>query len=350
MANVKIRGVKAYVRNGKTYAYHRKTGTRLKSLYGSPEFFAELKSIEDKHQAQPKEAKPGTWGALVRKYKAPDGHLPTLSRRSQKDYNKVLDWLKPLDGMPVENFTRGFVLKLRDKARTQHKRRFANYVVAVVQSVLSWAREREYIANHDVRNIKPIKRPRDMDRANRPWTRAEWGAVTAAAPAHLLAPILLCGVLGWREGEAIKRPRTDYDPKEKKIKRTSLKSGKVVKTPVPCIISDALDALLPHGATTLLVNSRGEPWTEDGFRASMWTLRGRLKKAGLIGDGLTIHGLRHTCGTLMRELGFDKDTIADMLGQEDAGMAEWYARDAQLEKKLAGVVEKIDEHLSNKGV
>jgi hypothetical protein len=35
----------------------------------------------------------------------------------------------------------------------------------------------------------------------------------------------------------------------------------------------------------------------------------------------------------MRELGFDKDTIADMLGQEDAGMAEWYARDADLERK-----------------
>ncbi len=52
----------------------------------------------------------------------------------------------------------------------------------------------------------------------------------------------------------------------------------------------------------------------------------------------------------MRELGFDKDTIADMLGQETAGMAEWYARDAQLEKKLAGVVQAIDEQLANKSV
>jgi hypothetical protein len=38
----------------------------------------------------------------------------------------------------------------------------------------------------------------------------------------------------------------------------------------------------------------------------------------------------------MRKLGFDKDTIADMLGQETAGIAEWYAREAELEKKLAG--------------
>ena len=91
---------------------------------------------------------------------------------------------------------------------------------------------------------------------------------------------------GWREGEALTRPRTDYGPVEKKIKRVSLKSGKSVKTPVPKLISDALDALFAHEATTLLVSSRGQPWTEDGLRASMWTLRKRLKAAGKIGDGL----------------------------------------------------------------
>jgi integrase len=53
---------------------------------------------------------------------------------------------------------------------------------------------------------------------------------------------------------------------------------------------------------------------------------GRLEAERKVERGLTIHGLRHTCGTLCRELGFDKDTIADLLGQEDAGMAEWYAR------------------------
>jgi hypothetical protein len=48
----------------------------------------------------------------------------------------------------------------------------------------------------------------------------------------------------------------------------------------------------------------------------------------------------------MRQAGFDRDTIADMLGQESAGMAEWYARDAQLDRKLTKVVAAIDEHLA----
>jgi integrase len=95
------------------------------------------------------------------------------------------------------------------------------------------------------------------------------------------------------------------------------------------------------------VNSRGRLWTENGFRTSFFKFVGKLEEEGKVGPNLTIHGLRHTCGTLIRELGFDKDTIADMLGQEDAGMAEWYARDADLERKLTGVVRKIDRHLEN---
>jgi integrase len=93
-------------------------------------------------------------------------------------------------------------------------------------------------------------------------------------------------------------------------------------------------------------------WTENGFRSSVFKFLGKLETEGKVEPGLTIHGLRHTCGTLLRELGFDRDTIADMLGQEDAGMAEWYARDADLQRKLGGVVKKLDRHFSvtNKNV
>jgi hypothetical protein len=51
--------------------------------------------------------------------------------------------------------------------------------------------------------------------------------------------------------------------------------------------------------------------------------------------------------TRARELGFDKDTIADLLGQSDAGMAEFYARDAALEGKLEGVINEIERRTSN---
>jgi integrase len=346
MALIKIKGVKAYVSNGKTYAYHRKTGTPLLKPFGSTEFLAELAVIEAGVKAPKATPSPGTWRALVLKYK--EHRLPQLARRTQADYHKVLDWLSALDDMPLSRWNRGFAFEMRDKAFKQRGRRFANYVISVAQAVFSWGLERNYIHEHPVKDIKAIARPKQMARANRPWSRPEWNIVIAEAPKHLLAPILLCGVLGWREGEAINRLRNDYDRDSKRIKRTSAKSGKVVKTPVPKLVSDALDALFPHDAVTLLVNSRGRSWTENGFRSSVFKFLGWLEAEGKVERGLTIHGLRHTCGTLLRELGFDKDTIADMLGQEDAGMAEWYARDADLERKLDGVVRKIDRHLNRK--
>jgi integrase len=348
MALIKIKGVKAYVSNGKTYAYHRKTATPLLKPFGSPEFLAELAAIEANIKAHKTTPSPGTWGALVLKYK--EHRLPQLARRTQADYHKVLDWLSALDDMPLSKWNRGFAVEMRDKAFKQRGRRFANYVISVAQAVFTWGLERNYIHEHPIKDIKAIARPKQLARANRPWSQDEWNIVIAEAPKHLLAPILLCGVLGWREGEAVNRLRNDYDRDSKRIKRMSAKSGKIVRTRVPKMVSDALGALFPHDAVTLLVNSRGTSWTENGFRSSVFKFLGRLEAERKIEPGLTVHGLRHTCGTLLRELGFDKDTIADMLGQEDAGMAEWYARDADLERKLDGVVKKIDRHLNRKSV
>jgi hypothetical protein len=43
----------------------------------------------------------------------------------------------------------------------------------------------------------------------------------------------------------------------------------------------------------------------------------------------------------LREAGFDKQTIADFLGQETAGMAGHYSRDADLKGKIRKVIDHI---------
>jgi hypothetical protein len=135
MAKIKIKGVKAYVSKGKVYAYHRKTGTLLRSAFGTAEFFAELAAIEACMKTGKVAPKPGTWGALVIKYK--EHRLPQLARRTQADYHKILDWFSVLDDMPLPKWNRGFAIQLRDKAFQQHGRRFANYVIAVGQAVFT---------------------------------------------------------------------------------------------------------------------------------------------------------------------------------------------------------------------
>src|SRR5262249_48086923 len=144
-----------------------------------------------------------------------------------------------------------------------------------------------------VSKVKKIRRPKELPRANRPWTKEEWKTVTEAVPKHLLAPIMLCGLLGWREGEAISAPRTAYNGRTGELVRTSAKSGKLVKTDTPKQVAAALEAIFPHTATTLLVSSTGRPWTLNGFRSSFFRLIRKLEEKNQVGVGLTCHGLRH---------------------------------------------------------
>jgi hypothetical protein len=46
MTIVRVKEIKRYYAKGQWYAYHRKTGMRLKSDFGTGEFFAELATPE----------------------------------------------------------------------------------------------------------------------------------------------------------------------------------------------------------------------------------------------------------------------------------------------------------------
>ena len=341
MTKVPIKGIKVYRSRGKLYAYHRATGTRLRSPFGTTDFFAELASINA--QTSKAKEKPGTWGGLVLAYKTSPRFQNDIKPRTREDYNRVFDWLAPLADMPLHEISREIVCGLRDKAHIKKKRRFANYVLSVLSVVFSYGMEHGLAHENPASRIKKVRRPKDMPRANRPWTQEEWKAVTEAAPKQILAPVLLCGLLGWREGEAISAPRNAYNRQNGYLVRTAAKSGKEVKTNVPQVIVAALEALFPHDATTLLVNSTGRPWTLNGFRSSFFKLIGKLEKQGQVEPGLTCHGLRHMAATNLREAGFDLQTIADLLGQETQGMAAHYSRNADLMGTMRKVIQHIDD-------
>ena len=111
---------------------------------------------------------------------------------------------------------------------------------------------------------------------------------------------------------------------------------------MPATLKSILDQAPPSSASTLAVNSRGQSWTEDGFRTSWRKLRLSLEAAGKVQSDLTIHGLRHTVATILREEGFDERTIADALGQKSESMARHYSRDADLTRIMTTVVESFD--------
>ena len=119
--------------NGKVYFYHRATRTRIMAAPHTPEFLAEVIAIEAK-AAKPlvkSRAAEGTWNWLV-EYWWSTPEWTGLKPKTQKGYNWALDWLKDMGEAPLATFTPEFVLGLRNKAFTKHKRGFANLVLVTI--------------------------------------------------------------------------------------------------------------------------------------------------------------------------------------------------------------------------
>lgn len=340
MTKVRVRGLKSYFepKTRKVYTYHRTSGLRLHAPIGTPEFFAEYHRAEASVRSAPA-ARPGSLGLVIEQYRA--SHVfQTLKPRTQKDYELVLTWLRPLWDLPIRSITPGDIVAVRDRAFEKKRRSFANYTVAVLSIVFAFAVERGLTENNPCRDVKKIRRREDERRYNRPWTRDELEVVFVAAPRHLALPLHIARWTGLRQGDVLRLAPTAYDGQFIMLK--TAKRGVEVKLPVARPLKGILDEHLHRGAVTLCTNSRGCTWTSNGFRASLFKLLRALEKEGRIGSGLTFHGLRHTVATELRELGFDARTIADMLGQRTEAMANHYSREADVSAKMTVAVSALE--------
>ncbi|MDF2974529.1 MAG: integrase [Microvirga sp.] len=347
MTIVRVKGFQIFRdRHGRPRCYHRRTHTAVdlqKAPIGSAEFFAECGRIAE--LAQKVEPKPGTLGLLINAYR---GHsaFTDLAPLTQRDYQKIFDYLKPLADTPLKRFDRPLVVRIRDKALSTRGRRFANYIKACLSLLFAWGSERGYIATNSAAGIKDIRRRKGAPEANRPWSDEERDVVLAAAPAHMLPAIALMMFTGLGPKDALALPRSLYHDGE--IATNRAKTGALVYWPVPRPLAAVLDEAPRHSALMLCVNSDGQPWTESGFRASWRTLRLRLEQEGRIGSGLTLYGLRHTVAVILREIGHDERTIADSLGQKTIEMARHYAKGADLRPKMRGVVSSFEAEVNRR--
>lgn len=350
MSQIRVRGFKIFDdRHGKPRCYHRATRIAVdlqKCPLGSAEFFAECARIAALTTvAGP--PKPGTLGLLIAEYRKVNfGKDSDLAPRTREDYQRVFDFLKLIEVMPLIKFDRPLVVRIRDKARSTKGRRFANYVKAVLSIIFGWGVERGYLKFNPAEGVKNIRRQKGAPQANRPWADEERHAILDAMPAQMKPALAVMMFTGLGPKDALKLPRTHYRDGEIATQRS--KTGEPVFWEAPVELQQILAAAPKHDAITLCANSNGKPWTESGFRASWRPIRKRLEGDGLIGPGLTLYGLRHTVAVILRELGYDERTIADALGQKTTEMARLYAEGADLKPKMRGVVASFDAELNRR--
>ena len=348
MTAIRVKGFKIFKdRHGKMRCYHRKTLTPVdlvKAPLGSAEFFAVCAAISAK-LAKEVEAKPGTLGMLIRKYRASPAFLD-LAPRTRADYQRVFDYLKAIDDTALTRFDPPTVARIRDKAGSKGHR-FGNYVRQVLSLLFAWGAERGFTSSNPAASVKGLKRPKSLADANRPWTDEERAAILGGATPELRAILALMAYTGLGPKDAVSLPRSAIRDGEIATRRT--KTGEPVFWPAPALLRAELAAMPHHDAITLCASSTGRPWSQDGLQSSFQRLKHRLEDTQAIGTGLTLYGLRHTVAVILRETGADERTIADALGQKTIEMARHYAKGADLKPKMRGVVAQFDAEMNRRG-
>jgi integrase len=121
-------------------------------------------------------------------------------------------------------------------------------------------------------------------RADKFWGESDIAGLfkVAGPPIQLAATLALW--TGQRQGDLLRLPWSAYDGKYIRLRQA--KTGRRVVVPVGEPLRVVLDRIARH-STLVLTNSRGRPWTSDGFRTS-WGKA--CAKAGI--TGLTFHDLR----------------------------------------------------------
>jgi integrase len=278
----------------RTYFYAWRGGPMLKDDKGDPlqetdaRFFV---AYTDAHRGRHKRPE-GSMFNLIALFRASSEYTTEIGERTRTSYNRFLKKIEAEFGdMPIEAVqnikARGEFKAWRDTMA--HTPRTADYAWTVLARVLSVAKDRGKIA---MNVCERGGRLYEADRADRIWTADNITTFCSVASPQLQAGLLIALWTGQRQGDLLKLCWSNYDGTHIRLRQG--KGKKRVTIPVGGPLKTALDLAKDRrkSATTILVNGRGDPWTEDGFRTS-WGKA--FTKAGL--DDLHFHDLRGTAVT-----------------------------------------------------
>lgn len=228
------------------------------------------------------------------------------SLATRRSYEFYLDLIRSEFGeLPFNELedikTRGKFKAWRDTIADRP--RAADYAWSTLARVLSFAKDRGHI------NANVAERGGRLYRANRResiWLDEDIARFDATAPSCLGLALLMALWTGQRQGDLLRAPWSAYDGKTLRIRQS--KTGARVIVPVGRPLRLALDGIHGKGGT-ILTNTHGKAWTNDGFRTS-W--RKACLQAGI--TGLTFHDLRGTAVTRLALAGCTAAEIAAITG------------------------------------
>ena len=286
----------------RTYWYAWKGGPRLPGKPGDPEFIGAYNEAV----ARKVEPKSGTLQTVLNGFQA-SSEWDDLAERTRRDYvRKIREIEAEFGDFPIaalaDRRTRGVFLAWRDTLG-KRSRRQADYTWQVLARVLSWANGRGLVAANPCEKGGRLYRG---TRADKVWSVADEEAFLTVAPSHLHLPLIMALWTGQRQGDLLALVWQQYDGARIRLRQS--KTGARVTIPVGGPLKSRLD-MIRQREGRILLNSFGEEWSPDGFRAS-W--RKACRAAGVL--GLTFNDLRGTAVTRLALAQCTEAEIATITG------------------------------------
>ena len=325
-----------------TYQYARGTnraGPRIKLPHPADEnFLAAVRSAAGPLARRPQA---GSFEALIEEYQG-SPEWRELSGSSRRDYERYLQAVKRLWGdLRVADLEASDILALRDKrAETPAA---ANYLVRVLSAAISWGIPRGYRRDNPCEHVRKLK----IGEGWAPWSWEMIEIVEQHAPRWMWHATALALYTGQRQADIIAMSRAKVRNGTIEVKQE--KTGRELIIPAHQKLLSVLESM-DKSSVQILTNTRGTPWTQDGFRAS-WNgelepphqTRGVLPRSHPLWPikrrGLVFHGLRKSAVVTLLEAGCTDAEVAAITGQSRQ-MIEHYSRMVNQRKLAAAAILK----------
>lgn len=328
--------------SGKTnvHYYAWRGGPKMTAVPGTPAFVAEFAALTAERDKPHKHG--NTFQDLINAYQQ-DPVFQNLSAATRKGYVQRIRRIEEKFGsVPIKVLNdpriRDDFLAWRTQIAKDSGPREADYRIAVMARILSWAHHhRKILENH-------LQRPARVHKGSRVeyvWHDEAIDSFRAVAGAHVDLPFTLGLETGQREANILDLRWSNYDGTYMRLRQT--KTGRNVVIPLLAETRSRLDQLRvgrqPHDHICL--NSRGEPWTMDGFKSSF----GKAKKAAGI-TNLTFHDTRGTAVVNLARAGSTVPEIVSITGHslrdaENILSAHYLSTDRELSDSA---IRKLEEY------
>lgn len=295
-----------------------KVGGRRPSL-GRAETDAYHKAMADQCAV-----KPGTMAALACDWRR-SKEWARLAESTRRNWTIILDRIEERWGptpLSIWSDPRMVTKVIRWRDEAAETPRAADNRITVLRALLEWARLHGRVVVNVATGIPQLYG--GGDRAEIVWTAADIAAFGALAPLHVMDGLRLAELTGLRRADLVGLKWAEIG--DVAIVRRALKTSKGKRRWVTVPLLDETRALLDElrsrprqdGVETVLVNSRGRPWSGDGFGGSFNRVRDAAgiahREEGVPDKVKHLHDVRGTFATRLILAGLTNQEAADIMG------------------------------------